>query len=257
MNQTVTRALDLLTVLQDGPSSLDECAQRIGVHKSTALRLLQTLEAQRLVEHDAAHRYRLGTGLFALARAALEQRDVRALARPHLEELNARTGQTVHLAAYEAGEVVYIDKIEARTGIRMYSRVGLRAPLHCTAVAKVLLAELPAPARRAIAADLAYERMTARTIGDAETFLAELDRVRADGYARDRREHEEFMNCVAVPVRDGAGDVVAAASLSVPTVVLDEAGVLALLPQLARAADAASADLGWAPRPATEREDRP
>ncbi|OZB83990.1 MAG: hypothetical protein B7X41_15245, partial [Microbacterium sp. 14-71-5] len=75
MNQTVTRALDLLVALQDGARTLDECAERLGVHKSTVLRLLQTLEAQRFVTHDAQHRYRLGSRLFDLAGAALAQRD--------------------------------------------------------------------------------------------------------------------------------------------------------------------------------------
>ncbi|GAA4491821.1 IclR family transcriptional regulator [Microbacterium panaciterrae] len=255
MNQTVTRALDLLTALQDGAQSLDECAARLDVHKSTILRLLQTLEAQRFVTHDAQHRYRLGSRLFELAGAALAQRDVREVARPHLEALNERTGQTVHLAAYESGDVVYIDKLEARSGIRMYSRVGLRAPLHCTAVAKVLLADLPASVRREIAEGIDYAPFTERTIRNAADFLAELERVRADGFARDSGEHETFINCIAAPIRDGGGAVVAAASVSVPTLSLPAHEVLALLPQLMNATGGASADLGWAARPAAQRED--
>ncbi|MDR2321153.1 IclR family transcriptional regulator [Microbacterium sp. NPDC089698] len=257
MNQTVTRALDLLIALEDGARTLDECAERLGVHKSTVLRLLQTLEAQRFVTHDAQHRYRLGSRLFDLAGAALAQRDVREVARPHLERLNDRTGQTVHLAAYESGDVVYIDKLEARTGIRMYSRVGLRAPLHSTAVAKVLLADLPVSARRAIAEGIDYVPYTERTIANPADFLAELERVRADDFARDSGEHESFINCIAAPIRDGSGAVVAAASVSVPTMSLPAHEVLALLPQLVEATQAASADLGWAPRPAADREERP
>lgn len=257
MNQTVTRALELLVALQDGARTLDECAERLGVHKSTVLRLLQTLEAQRFVTHDAQHRYRLGSRLFDLAGAALAQRDVREVARPHLERLNERTGQTVHLAAYESGEVVYIDKLEARSGIRMYSRVGLRAPLHSTAVAKVLLADLPATTRREIAERIEYVRFTDRTLSNATDLLAELERVRADDFARDSGEHESFINCIAAPIRDGSGAVVAAASVSVPTMSLPAHEVLALLPQLVEAAQGASADLGWAPRPADDREERP
>ena len=249
MNQTVTRALDLLGALQDGARTLDECAERLGVHKSTVLRLLQTLEAQRFVTHDAQHRYRLGSRLFDLAGAALAQRDVRDVARPHLERLNERTGQTVHLAAYESGDVVYIDKLEARAGIRMYSRVGLRAPLHSTAVSKVLLAALSAPVRRKIAEGIDYVPYTEHTIANAADFLAELERVRTDGFARDRGEHESYVICVAAPIRDGSGTVVAAASVSVPTMSLPAHEVLDLLPQLVDATQRASADLGWAPRP--------
>ncbi|MBS1673411.1 MAG: IclR family transcriptional regulator [Actinobacteria bacterium] len=250
MNQTVTRALDLLIALQDGARALDECAERLGVHKSTVLRLLQTLEAQRFVTHDAQHRYRLGSRLFELSGAALAQRDVRETARPHLERLNEQTGQTVHLAAYESGDVVYIDKLEARTGIRMYSRVGLRAPLHATAVAKVLLADQPVSARREIAERIEYTPFTAQTITDPAAFLASLEQVHSDGFAFDTGEHESFINCIAAPIRDGSGAVVAAASVSVPTMSLSADEVRALLPTLLTAVDAASADLGWTPRPA-------
>lgn len=251
MNQSVARSLELLIALQDGPRTLEECATRLEVHKSTVLRLLQTMEAERFVTHDAQHRYRLGSRLFDLANAALSQRDVRAVIRPHIEQLSALTGQTVHLAAYESGEVVYIDKIDARDGIRMSSRVGSRAPLHCTAVAKVLVADLPEAQRVRIAAEIDYQRYTDQTILDPERYLAELERARADGYAQDRREHESFITCIAAPIRDGSGAVVAAASLSVPHVTLDERGVFALRPLLLQATLAASIDLGWAP-PAPE-----
>ncbi|MDL9978517.1 IclR family transcriptional regulator [Microbacterium sp. ASV49] len=258
MNQSVTRALDLLSALQEGAQTLDECAERLDVHKSTILRLLQTLEAQRFVTHDAQHRYRLGSRLFELAGAALAQRDVREVARPHLEQLNAQTGQTVHLAALESGDAVYIDKLEARSGIRMYSRVGLRAPLHCTAVGKVLIADKPLAERQQIAESIEYVTFTDRTITNAADYLAELERVRADGFARDSGEHESFINCVAAPIRDGSGTVVAAASVSAPTVSLPAHEVLGLLPLLMTATQGASADLGWAAsRPVPSREERP
>ena len=247
MSQSVGRALQLLVALQGGTRSLDELATQLDVHKSTVLRLLQTLEADRFVTHDVQHRYALGSRLFELANSALDQRDVRVVARPHLERLNARTGQTVHLAAYESGEAIYIDKLDAIAGVRMYSRVGLRAPLHCTAVGKVLVADLPLATAQAVAHGLEYTPMTAHTIRDAEAYLAELDRVRAQGYAEDAEEHESFINCIGAPVHDGRGAVVAAVSLSVPTMSLDHDQVLALLPELLSTARAVSADLGWHP----------
>jgi DNA-binding IclR family transcriptional regulator len=247
VSQSVARALELLNALGQSPRSLDQLADTVGVHKSTVLRLLQTMEAQRFVMHDASHRYRLGSRLFDLAQLSLEQRDVRAVARPHLERLNASTGQTVHLAAYESGEVVYIDKLDALQGVRMYSRVGLRAPLHCTAVAKVLVAALPPVVAAKIAESIEYAPMTANTITSASDYRAELERVRAAGYAQDREEHESFINCIAAPIRNGSGTVVAAASVSVPNISLPYEQVVALLPQLLDATTAASADLGWHP----------
>lgn len=251
MNQTVDRALELLVFLQSGPQSLDQCADRIGVHKSTVLRLLQTLEAQRFVTHNAQHRYRLGSRFFEISAAALEQRDMRGIVHPHLEVLSSRVAQTVHLAVYESGKAVYIDKIESHTGIRMYSRIGLVAALHATAVGKVLVADLPPAKRRLVAEAIDYVTFTDRTISGPDEYLAELERVRADGFARDSGEHETFINCIGAPIRDASGSVVAAVSISVPTVSLPAHEVIGLLPALLETAEAASDDLGWSERPLT------
>ena len=143
MSQSLSRALTILGELGEGAKSLEQLATRLDVHKSTVLRLLRTMESERFVRRDAGHRYMLGSRLFELANRALEQRDVRTVARPHLSALNSSTGQTIHLATYESGEAVYIDKFDAIQSVRMYSRVGRPAPLHCTAVGKVLVAGRP------------------------------------------------------------------------------------------------------------------
>ncbi|MFE9423252.1 IclR family transcriptional regulator [Kitasatospora sp. NPDC006697] len=241
MSQTVDRALVLLTELAEGERSLEQLAGLLGVHKTTAMRLLQSLEQARLVYRDAEYRYHLGAGLFALASRAVEQRPVRRTAAPHLAALNAATGQTVHLAALEGNEVVYIDKYESRQPVRMYSRIGLPVPMHCTASAKVLLAALPPEERDRRVAELEFTPFTERTLTTPQALLAELALVAERGWAQDRAEHEPFMNCLAAPVRDPGGQVVAAASLSVPNLVLPYEGVLELLPQLLAATAAASA----------------
>jgi DNA-binding IclR family transcriptional regulator len=245
MSQSLSRALDLLNALQGESRSLGELAELLGVHKSTVLRLLQTLEADRFVTHDSAHRYSLGSKLFDLAGSALAQRDVRTVARKHLETLNARTGQTVHLATYESGEVVYIDKLDAVQGFRMYSRVGLRAALYCTGVAKVLVASMPLDVRTRLANGIDYVPLTPRTISGPAEYLAELQKVSDQGYAEDHGEHESFINCVAVGVRDATGATIAAVSVSVPDVVLPYADVIALLPTVRQSAELISADLGY------------
>ncbi|PJN29789.1 IclR family transcriptional regulator [Kitasatospora sp. CB02891] len=244
MSQTVTRALRLLAELGEGERSLDQLADLLGVHKTTVLRLLQTLEEERFVHRDAQYRYHLGAGLFALSSLALEQRGIRRTAAPHLAELNATTGQTVHLAAYEGGEVVYIDKYDSRHPVRMYSRIGLRAALHNTAVAKVLLADLSPVERRRVVGTIEFTVHTPNTITSPHALLAELEQVAAQGWAQDHAEHEAFINCVAAPIRDASGRVVAAASISVPDVVLPYEQVLDLLPQLLACTRAISADAG-------------
>lgn len=251
MSQSLDRALTLLDGLAEGPRTLDQLAERVGVHKSTVLRLLRTLEAHRFVQRDGVRYYRLGTALFDLAHRALEDRDVRRLVEPALRDLNAATGHTVHLASYEGGEVVYIDKYESRHNVRMYSRIGKRAPLHCTAVAKVLISQLPEARRRAIAESIDYVRLTANTITNPEDYLAELAKVAERGYAIDRSEHEDFINCIAAPIRGTGGTVLAAMSLSVPMMLLDLNGLLELVPDLLSAAGKASAECGWS---LTEKE---
>jgi DNA-binding IclR family transcriptional regulator len=245
MSQTVLRALSILRDLGTGPKSLDQIATLLGVHKSTALRLVQTLEQEGFARHDEKHRYRLGPQLFTLAHQALDDLDVRRLAAPYLTRLNEVHGHTVHLAAYMDGAVVYIDKYDSRHPVRMNSHIGATAPAHCTAVGKVLLAGLPEPRRRTLADRISYSPYTANTITEPAVFLAELDRVAGQGFAQDRAEHEEYINCIGAPIRDAAGTVLAAASVSVPEPILDHQGVLALLPDLLNATESASAELGW------------
>ena len=247
MSQSLSRALTILGELGEDAKSLDQLATHLDVHKSTVLRLLRTLESERFVRHGPGHRYVLGSRLFELANRALEQRDVRTVARPHLGRLNASTGQTIHLATYESGDAVYIDKFDAIQSVRMYSRVGRPAPLHCTAVGKVLVAGRPRSEWRQIAERIEYVKFTERTIDSPEAYLAELELVAAQDFAEDHQEHESFVNCIAVPVRDGTGAVVAAVSMSVPDVLLDHEQVLATLPQVRTAAEAVSEELGWFP----------
>ncbi|GAA2441445.1 IclR family transcriptional regulator [Actinomadura vinacea] len=245
MSQSLARALRILVELGEGPRTLDELAATLGVHKTTVLRLLRTLETERFAYRDDAHRVHLGSRLFSLSGAALEQRGIRDVAAPHLARLNELTGQTVHLGVYEGGEVVYLDKYDSKQAIRMYSRVGLRMPLHATAIAKVLLADLPVPSRHRIAADIAYTPFTANTITDADALLNELSRVAEQGYAVDDAEHETFIRCIAAPIRDAGGRAIAAASISVPDVVLGREQVMGLLPGLQATARAISADCGY------------
>ncbi|WHM36902.1 IclR family transcriptional regulator [Streptomyces sp. BPTC-684] len=240
MSQTVDRALSILPLLAQGPADLGQVAERLGVHKSTALRLLRTLHEHGLVYRQEDQRYRLGARLFALAQEAVENLDVREIAHPHLVALNERIGHTVHLAVYEDGEVLYIDKVESRYPVRMYSRVGKPVAITVAAVAKLLLADLPDAERRAVADKLDYPMYTSRSTPNAAAFLKELAAVREQGWATDLGGHEESINCVGAPVRGTDGRVVAAMSVSAPNVVVTAEELLGLLPLVRRTADAVS-----------------
>lgn len=252
MSQSVERALRILPVLAAGPAGLGEVAEELAVHKSTALRLLRTLHEHGYAYRQGDGRYRLGARLFALAAEAVENLDVREVAHPHLVELNRATGHTVHLALHQDDEVVYVDKVDSRYPVRMYSRIGRPVPLTVAAVAKVLLADLPEAERRALAERIDYPRHTARSTPDAAAFLRELALVREQGWATDLGGHEESLNCLAAPVYGPHGRVAAAMSLSAPTVVADADGLLDLLPLLVRTADAIGRDYaGGGPAPTT------
>ncbi|MFG2749446.1 IclR family transcriptional regulator [Streptomyces xanthophaeus] len=240
MSQSVERALAVLPLLARGPAGLGDVAGELGVHKSTALRLLRTLHEHGFVYRQGDGRYRLGVQLFALAAEAVENLDVREIAHPHLVELNRVTGHTVHLALLQDEEVVYIDKVDSRYPVRMYSRIGKPVPLTVAAVAKLLLADLPGPEREALALRLEYPRHTARSTPDAAAFLRELALVREQGWATDLGGHEESLNCLGAPVRGPDGRVAAALSVSAPGVVVPAEGLLELLPLVLRTADTIS-----------------
>ncbi|MFJ3926628.1 IclR family transcriptional regulator [Streptomyces sp. NPDC090022] len=242
MSQSLDRALRILPLLARGAAGLGEVAGALDVHKSTALRLLRTLDEHGFVYRQNDGRYRLGSRLFTLAAEAVEGLDLREIAHPHLVALNQATGHTVHLALHQDDEVLYVDKVDSRYPVRMYSRIGKPVPLTVAAVAKVLLADLPEAERRALAARIDYPRYTARSTPGAEAFLHELDLVRERGWATDLGGHEESINCVGAPVRGPGGRVAAAMSLSAPSVVVSGEELLGLLPLVRRTADAISED---------------
>ena len=249
MSASLGRALGLLDLVAAGTCTLGELAAASGTHKSTVLRLLRVLEDAGYVHHDAQHRYVLGAHLFRLAQQALDSFDVRAAAAPRLRRLRDAVGQTVHLAVLDprpGAGCVYVDKLEpADAPVRMASRIGGTAPLHRTAVGKVLLAGLPPAERERLVRTLPMPASTARTHTDPDALLAEVAEVAERGWAQDHAEDESFVNCVAAPVRGADGRVRAAVSISVPDVLLPHEAVLALVPTLTSATADISRDCGY------------
>ena len=245
MSQAVARALSILDRIASGTATLTALAEAESVHKSTVLRLLQTLEAEGYVHHDGKHRYALGAQLFRLAQQALDSFEVRVVAAERLRRLCDEIGQTVHLAVYRDGIVTYVDKLEPReAGVRMASRIGNTAPLHCTAVGKVLLAGQPPVIRAEVVARLEFPRRTPNTLTTAEALLAEVAKVAEIGWAQDHAENETFINCVGAPVFGADGSTLAAVSISVPDVLLPYQAVLDLVPVMLTATDDISRDCG-------------
>jgi DNA-binding IclR family transcriptional regulator len=246
VSQVLGRALDILEHLAKEPATLAELSLAFDVHKTTIMRLLHALEERHYVVKHPDERYQLGHGVYALASAAAASgRGIQSAAHPHLVRLNMDIGHTVHLAALENDEVVYIDKIEPRTPVRMYSRVGLSASLNSAAVAKILAGSLDRPDRERLLGRADLTERTPHTLTTPEQVLDAWDEASRRHWAADREEHERLVHCVAVPIYGADGTVWAAISVTVPTVILDFEQLKAMLPRLHETACAISADLGF------------
>jgi DNA-binding IclR family transcriptional regulator len=216
--QSLDRALDILKLLGTEPEMrVTDLARRLEVHKSTAFRLLSTLQEHGLVEQNpTTEKYRLGYGLVRLASAVVGEIDLARASRPVLEELANRTSETVNLAILQGDQVINIDQIAAPNLVVNVNWVGKQTPLHCTSNGKVLLAFLP-EAERIRLLDQPLQRFTPRTITDVKTLEKQLARVRDEGWAFTLEELEVGLNAVAAPVCGTDGLVRAAVSVAGPS----------------------------------------
>lgn len=216
--QSVDRAITVLEILaKRGVAGVTEIALELGVHKSTASRLVAVLEHRGLVEQLADRgKYRLGFGIVRLAGALTVHRDLAHESRQACEALAADIGETVNVAILDGNRVINVSEVRGRAAIAMHNWVGQSTPPHATSSGKVLLAFAgPADLRDLLGATL--QRYTVNTLADIEVLGRELDKVRAQGWAATEQEYEVGLNAVAAPVRDHEDTVVAAVSVSGPS----------------------------------------
>ncbi len=246
--QSVDRAITILEVLaRRGEVGVTEVAAEFGVHKSTAFRLISTLERHGLVEQAGDRgKYRLGIGLLRLAGATTARLDVVQEARPICKTLAADTGETVNIAVLSGSSALYLDQIAGSSAIQPHNWVGQHIPLHATSNGKVLLSGVPDDALDQVLHDM--PALTKLTLTKRSALRAELVKVREQGYAMAVDELEEGLTALAAPIRNAHGDVVASLSVSGPTFRLDEAKSEKILPQLQDAAQEISHRLGWGHR---------
>lgn len=214
--QSVDRALTILNILQQSeePLGVTEIGAQMGLHKSSVYRTLNTLARRGYVQQDPrTERYALGLKLVELGTTVLERLELRELARPHLKRLMEASREVAHLVILQDGKAVYIEKVEYPGPVKMASRIGARNPLHCTAVGKAILAFLPEKSVDAIIAKGLKQR-TPSTITDPVKLREELEHIRNCGYACDLEENEPGIRCVAAPIFDHTGQVLAACSVS-------------------------------------------
>lgn len=239
---SLRRALTVLDhVREHSGLTLTQLSEGVGLSKSTVLRLTAPLVEARLLDRDRKSGvFRLGHGTLRLGQAYLATLDLRAVAAEESHRLMSEVRETVHLVVHDHPHVVYIDKVENDTSVRMASRIGSRGPLHSTAVGKAILAWQPEESLTG----LALEPRTKQTITDAERLRTELAQVRRRGYAVDDRENEPEVRCVAAPIFNHDGVAAAALSVSGLTSRITAARVRELGPLVAAAATRISRKLG-------------
>lgn len=247
---SVSSVLKVFGILQalgeERDHGITELAQRVMMSKSTVYRFLQTMKSLGYVAQEGeSEKYSLTLKLFELGARALQNVDLIRSADIQMRELSRLTKETIHLGALEEDSIVYIHKIDSLYNLRMYSRIGRRNPLHTTAIGKVLLAWRDRDEAQEILKEVEFRRSTANTITSLSGLLEALDQVKLQGFGEDNEEQEEGLRCIAVPVFDRFGVVIAGLSISFPTIRFSEEAKQDYVAMLHRAARTLSQQMGY------------
>ncbi|AIR86032.1 DNA-binding transcriptional regulator KdgR [Pantoea rwandensis] len=244
---SVMKVFGILQALgEDRDHGITELSQRVMMSKSTVYRFLQTMKSLGYVAQEGeSEKYSLTLKLFELGAKALQNVDLIRSADVEMRELSRLTKETIHLGALEEDSIVYIHKIDSLYNLRMYSRIGRRNPLHTTAIGKVLLAWRDRTEVQELLSEVEFRRSTANTIVSAEGLLEVLDQVKVQGFGEDNEEQEEGLRCIALPVFDRFGVVIAGLSISFPTIRFSEEAKNEYVAMLHRAARNISDQLGY------------
>ncbi|WP_380177690.1 DNA-binding transcriptional regulator KdgR [Kalamiella sp. sgz302252] len=247
---SVSSVLKVFGILQalgeEREHGITELSQRVMMSKSTVYRFLQTMKSLGYVAQEGdSEKYSLTLKLFELGAKALQNVDLIRSADIQMRELSRQTRETIHLGALEEDSIVYIHKIDSLYNLRMYSRIGRRNPLYSTAIGKVLLAWREPEEVKSILSGVDFQQSTPRTLTSAEALISQLEKVRAQGFGEDNEEQEEGLRCIAVPVFDRFGVVIAGLSISFPTIRFTEEEKSSYVGMLHQAAKVISEQMGY------------
>ncbi|SNS26336.1 transcriptional regulator, IclR family [Streptosporangium subroseum] len=228
----VTKTLNVLeaAVAGDGPRRFTDICTDSGVPKASVHRILAMLIDLGFIASEGGGSYRAGIRMLALAE------EVKAAGATGigdvLTKLSKSVGQTVHFALHSGDHAVYVHKVEADQPYRMASRVGMRLPLHCTAIGKSILAHLPEHELESIFSRAGMPAKTSETITDLERLSVELAQIREQGYSIDNEENEKTIRCIGAPVFDRTDTVVGGVSISTVAFLHPREELLAFAPAL-------------------------
>ncbi len=246
--QSLERTFSLVELLSHHPGGLHlmEIAAASGLHRSTAHRLLGALADMGYVRQDARSKYALTLKLYEVAGRVVEHTDVMEIAKKHLAALRDSVQEAVHLGIPDGADIVYIHKEDSNaSAIRMFSRIGMRRPMYCTALGKSILATLPDDEVAAIWDQSNVKPYTPHTLVTLSALHQELGIIRQNGYAIDNEENELGIRCVAAAIRDYTGRCQGAVSVSAPLGRMPEERVQELAAALLQTAAVISAEAGY------------
>lgn len=215
--QSINRAFQILEALAENRRgmSITELVALLGLNKSTVHRILNAMLALGYVTKDEKSKdYRLGIRVVALGSHYLNGLELKTEALPFMESLQQQTSVFVHLGMLDDNNIVYLEKIGPYTHFRMFSQIGRRVPIYSTGLGKAIFAQLNVMHQNRLLNNMSFEPITKHTVQNADDFLRDIVSVQERGYAIDEQENEEEMRCVAAPIFDYSGHVIAAVSCS-------------------------------------------
>lgn len=248
--EAVSSVLKVFSILQALGEQKDigvsELSQRLMMSKATTYRFLQTMKSLGYVsQENETDKYSLTLKLFELGAKSLEYVDIISLADKEMRIISEQTNEALHLGALDENAIIYIHKIDSNYNLRMQSKIGSRNPLYSTAIGKVLLAGREETFIRETLSQVAFIKHTDKTLENTAQLLSELDIVREQHYAEDNQEQESGLRCIAVPIYDRFGAVVAGVSISFPTIRFDEKRLSYYVDLLHNAGNNISSKLGY------------
>lgn len=243
LNNSIIKAINILNCFSHEKPRLrlKEISAITGINQATAYRMLATLKEYNLIEqYDGV--YFLGRGFLKYEGIVLNSMEIRRICLPYLEELSNNLKMNANLALLDGFEVLYVARSETPYSIYSYFHIGMRRPIYCTALGKVLTCKSPEFVRQVFKQEV--NRYTLNTIVNEEIFLKEIEQVRLQGYATDFEEWNNGVNCIAVPLFDAKGQVIAGISASGPTSTCPAAKILDFVPLLIEYSHRISARMG-------------
>lgn len=247
--ESVAAVLKVFAILQalseQDQNGISEMSVRLAMPKATVYRFLQTMLTLGYVEQESdTERYHLTMKVFELGAKALRQTDLVEVANEQMQLLADASGETVHLGSLIENEIIYLHKVDSRHMLGMYSRIGRRAPIHCTAIGKVLLAWENSERCERILQDLDFKKFREKTIINPTEFMSELIRTKTQGFGEDREEFDEHIRCIGVPIFDRLNQPIAGLSISFPTFRFNEEDAPKYIKMLKDASNVISSHLG-------------